>query len=113
VQNAPDIGGYARAIENGRLATVRGIAFTTDDRRRGRIIERLMCDFAAELDGLGDEAAVADAAEALAPLAAEGLVTIGEHRIAVTEAGRPFVRLAAAAFDAYFGKGTARHSRAV
>jgi oxygen-independent coproporphyrinogen-3 oxidase len=113
VQNAPDIGGYARAIENGRLATVRGTEFTADDRRRGRIIERLMCDLAADLDDLGDEAAVADAAEALAPLAAEGLVTIGEHRIAVTEAGRPFVRLAAAAFDAYFGKGTARHSRAV
>ncbi len=109
VQNAPDIGNYARAIENGRLATVRGIAFTPDDRRRGRLIERLMCDFSAELDGLADDAALS----ALAPLAAEGLVAIEKDRIAVSEAGRPFVRLAAAAFDAYLGKGTARHSRAV
>jgi oxygen-independent coproporphyrinogen-3 oxidase len=31
----------------------------------------------------------------------------------MTEQGRPFVRLAAAAFDAYLKKGEARHSRAV
>jgi len=109
VQNAPDSGNYARAIENGRFATVRGIAFTAEDRRRGRIIERLMCDFAADLDGLADDAALS----ALAPLTAEGLVTVERDRIVVTEAGRPFVRLAAAAFDAYLGQGTARHSRAV
>ncbi|TMI98438.1 MAG: oxygen-independent coproporphyrinogen III oxidase [Alphaproteobacteria bacterium] len=110
VQNAPDIAGYARSVENGRLATVRGIAFTADDRQRGRIIERLMCDFAAELDDFGVDSAVA---EALAPLAAEGLVTIDNRRVAMTQAGRPFVRLAAAAFDTYLGKGAARHSRAV
>ena len=109
VQNAPDSGNYARAIENSRLATVRGIAVTADDRRRGRLIERLMCDFSADLDGLADDAAL----NALAPLTAEGLVTVANDRIAITHAGRPFVRLAAAAFDAYLGKGTARHSRAV
>jgi len=113
VQNASDIGGYARAIDNGRFASVRGIAFSEDDRKRSRIIERLMCDFAAELDAFGDNAAKAGALNALAPLAAEGLVIIDEHRVAVTEAGRPFVRLAAAAFDAYFGTGTARHSHAL
>jgi oxygen-independent coproporphyrinogen-3 oxidase len=31
----------------------------------------------------------------------------------VTEAGRPFVRLVASAFDAYLAHGSARHSRAV
>jgi oxygen-independent coproporphyrinogen-3 oxidase len=31
----------------------------------------------------------------------------------MTPAGRPFVRLAAAAFDAYLGSGAARHSVAV
>lgn len=113
VQNAPDIGNYARAIENGRLATVRGIAFSADDRRRGRLIERLMCDFTAELDEFADDAALDESLSALEPLAAEGLVTISDRRITVTEAGRPFVRLAATAFDAYFATGTARHSRAV
>ena len=46
-------------------------------------------------------------------LEAEGLVQIDGKHITVTEQGRPFVRLAAAAFDAYLPKGRARHSVAV
>jgi oxygen-independent coproporphyrinogen-3 oxidase len=110
VQNSPDAGGYARAIESGRFATAKGIAFTADDVRRGRIIERLMCEFTADLDEFENDAGVN---EALAPLAAERLVTIEGSHIAVTETGRPLVRLVAAAFDAYLVKGTARHSVAV
>ena len=34
-------------------------------------------------------------------------------RVAVTEAGRPFVRIAASVFDAYLMAGTKRHSLAV
>ncbi len=118
-QNAPDIGGYARAIESGCFATVKGIAFSEADRLRARIIERLMCDFEVDLDAVasGESRAGANAFEdeiqSLTPLAAEGMVTIEGHRIAVTEAGRPFVRLAAAAFDAYLQRGKARHSVAV
>lgn len=112
-QNAPDIAGYARAIEAGQFATGRGIALTEDDRRRGRIIERLMCDFAADLDAVAPGEAFSDALAALRPLAEDQLVRIAGRRIVVTESGRPFVRLVAAAFDAYLGRGTARHSRAV
>lgn len=113
VQNAPDIGGYARAIEGGALATVKGFALTADDERRARIIERLMCDFAVDLDSIAKDEDFAEALAALEPLATDRLVTIDGRRIAVTEAGRPFVRLVAAAFDAYLGHGKARHSRAV
>jgi oxygen-independent coproporphyrinogen-3 oxidase len=112
VQNSPDIGGYARAIESGQFATGKGIELSEDDRRRGTIIERLMCDFAADADELAEDAFAA-ALDALAPLAAEGIVRIDGRHVAVTHSGRPFVRLAAAAFDAYLAKGTARHSRAV
>jgi len=49
----------------------------------------------------------------LEPLRAEGLVAIEGTRVTLTERGRPFVRLAAAAFDAYLAQGAARHSRAV
>jgi oxygen-independent coproporphyrinogen-3 oxidase len=113
VQNAPDIGGYTRAIEAGTFATARGIALSDDDRLRGQIIERLMCDFAVDLDTFRTDEAFADALDSLAPLADERLVSIEGRRITLTEAGRPFVRLAAAAFDAYLGRGAARHSRAV
>ena len=48
-QNASDVGNYSRAIATGKLATVRGIAISDDDRLRGQIIERLMCDMAVDL----------------------------------------------------------------
>lgn len=112
VQNAPDLGGYARAIESGQFATVKGIALSGDDRRRGHIIERLMCDFAADLDETDDET-LAEAMPALKPLVADRLVKIRDRHIVVTQSGRPFVRLVAAAFDAYLVKGKARHSVAV
>lgn len=113
VQNAPDVPGYARAIESGQFATAKGIAFSADDVMRGRIIERLMCDFAVDLAAIAPGETFADAYEALAPLADDHLVTVHGSRVVVTEKGRPFVRLVAAAFDAYLGRTGARHSRAV
>jgi oxygen-independent coproporphyrinogen-3 oxidase len=113
VQNASDIAGYKRAIEAGHLATARGKAVSIDDSLRARIIERLMCDFAVDLDAFAENQDFADAFVALAPLADDHLVTIDGRRIAVSEAGRPFVRLVASAFDAYLARGDARHSRAV
>jgi oxygen-independent coproporphyrinogen-3 oxidase len=119
VQNAPDAGGYQRAVDGGQLATVRGVALSPDDMARGRIIERLMCDFAVELGATGSIGAI-QAGHAVAPdneammrLESEGLVRREAQRIVVTETGRPFVRLIAAAFDAYLPKARARHSVAV
>jgi len=80
---------------------------------RGTIVERLMCDLAVDLDAVAPDQEFADACAALAPLADDQLVRLEGRRITVTEAGRPFVRLVAAAFDAYLGHGSARHSRAV
>ncbi len=56
---------------------------------------------------------LADGFERLAPLVEDGLVRVDGHAISVTEDGRPYVRLVAAAFDCYLPQGTARHSRAV
>jgi oxygen-independent coproporphyrinogen-3 oxidase len=119
VQNASDVGGYSRAIADRRFATVRGIALSPEDRLRGGIIERLMCDMAVDLDAASEEAGttVADrfAAELkdLAPLARTGLVAVEGRRIAVSEKGRRYLRLVAATFDAYLSKNQARHSVAV
>src|SRR5262249_52358444 len=100
VQNAPDVGGYARSIASGSFATVRGIALTPEDRQRADIIERIMCDFAVglnEVPGNGMTCSDFDVElNAMMPLAAEGLVQLDGKRILVTEPGRPFVRLVAA-----------------
>ncbi len=117
-QNASALPDYAAAIESGRWATARGVALAREDRLRRRVIERLMCDLEADLDELMDEDGLppslleADFAK-LEPLVADGLVEVRGHRVRITERGRPFARLAAAAFDPYFSANQTRHARAV
>ena len=114
VQNAPELAGYSRAIAAGRLATVKGLTLSADDRLRGEIIERLMCDLELDLDKFGGGAAsFAAEIKALAPLAEQGLLRIEGSRITVTASGRPYVRIAAAAFDTYLAASQKRHSVAV
>jgi oxygen-independent coproporphyrinogen III oxidase len=117
VQNAPDVGGYQRAVAAGRLAAVRGIVLTRDDRVRRRIIETLMCEFAAEPSSIaaqfGADMRFDNEFERLDPLVRQGIVAAADGRVEMTEAGRPFVRLVAAAFDAYLGGAAQRHSVAV
>jgi oxygen-independent coproporphyrinogen-3 oxidase len=113
VQNAPDMGHYSRSIVGGKFATVKGLALTDDDRLRAGIIERLMCDLALDLDQFGGAARFEKELALLAPLAAKSMLTIDGAKITITEAGRPYIRIAAAAFDSYLTASQKRHSVAV
>jgi oxygen-independent coproporphyrinogen III oxidase len=114
VQNAPDLAGYARAVANGRFATMKGVALTADDRVRAAAIERLMCDLEVDLAALeGGPHYFAAEIETFHSLAEEGIVRIDGSRIVMTERARPFVRIAASVFDAYLDAGGKRHSVAV
>ena len=62
-QNAPAVGNYSHAIAEGKLATMKGIALSDEDRLRGSIIERLMCDMAVDLDAIAHESGLAIAAD--------------------------------------------------
>ena len=118
IQNAPDVAGWRRAVDAEKPAIVKGLELTDDDRLRASAIERLMCDFALDYGALarrlaGDVGALDDAQDELDALERDGVVTREGRVVRVTEAGKPFVRLAAAAFDAYLHGGKARHSVAV
>ena len=117
VQNQPAVGNYSRAIADGKLATVKGIALSADDRLRGNIIERLMCDMAVDLDAVVSETGLATdfsgELASLQPYQDNGSVEIDGHRIRITEKGRPYLRLVASAFDTYLGQAKSRHSVAV
>ena len=117
VQNTLPLRDYARAIESGQFATVRGIELSPDDIMRAAIIERLMCDLRVNLGDVAGGVAVremfADELVSLKRLEADGIISIAEDEISVTEMGRPFVRLVASAFDTYLQSGKARHSKAV
>ena len=115
-QNAAAQGDYARRMAEGRLATVKGIALSSDDEVRGAVIERLMCDFSLSsrdlLRRFGRAAEpVLSTALALAQ-AGGGLVAEGET-FRVAGDARKMARLVAAEFDAYRAGSTARHSLAV
>ena len=118
VQNTLPLKDYRTAIAEGRLATHKGLALTAEDRLRADVIERLMCDLALDLEpicarhGVGLDHFAADLKK-LEPLAADGLLILDGEKVTITESGRAFVRLAAAAFDAYLEQGQKRHSKAV
>ena len=118
-QNAPAVGNYSRAVTEGKLATVKGIVLSDDDRLRGTIIERLMCDMAVDLDAIAHETGFdiatdfSDELESLQPFQENGSVLIDGRRIRITEQGRPYMRLVASAFDTYLPGAKSRHSVAV
>jgi oxygen-independent coproporphyrinogen-3 oxidase len=119
VQNAPATASYSRAIMAGELATVRGIALSEEDRIRSRIISDIMCDMTCDLEQFADEGQMSGCSPfaseigELKSFAADGVLRIEGLRISVTEAGRPYLRLIAAAFDSYLAQSHARHSIAV
>jgi oxygen-independent coproporphyrinogen-3 oxidase len=118
VQNEVAIPDYSRTIAQGGLATARGYAFSNDDRLRAEIIERIMCDFYADLapicarHGLAAEALLKSAPR-LRELAADGVIALDGTSLAVQSDSRFLVRSVAAAFDAHLDRAGARHTRAV
>jgi oxygen-independent coproporphyrinogen-3 oxidase len=112
-QNAPDLGSYTRALATGEFPIVKGLALSDDDRLRGAMIERLMCDLELDLGAFGGAARFTAEIDQLQPLADAGLVVRDGERVVMTPEGRPYVRIAAAAFDAWLAAGRTRHSLAV
>ncbi len=118
VQNAAQELPWRKAIAEGRLATARGVALSDEDRFRGEIIERLMCDLKADLSELcarhGREVEVlAPALRRLRDFEDDGLVRLDGACVQITELGRLLVRSVCAVFDAYFEPEAGRHSKAI
>ena len=117
VQNEVRISEYQRLIAAGRLPISRGYRFAGDDRLRGEVIERLMCDHRVDLDAVcqlfgADPGALLTSAS-LRPLISDGLVVQDAGVISVKPHARSLIRSIAAAFDAHLTRGDDRHSRAV
>ncbi|WP_138469468.1 oxygen-independent coproporphyrinogen III oxidase [Poseidonocella sp. HB161398] len=115
-QNAASTSDYTALVRAGRTPTMRGHAFTAEDKVRARIIELLMCNFAFELgqvlveDGPSAEEVRGWMAQAAAQF--DGFARLEDDRFAITREGRPLARMVARAFDAYEMSKTG-HSTAV
>ena len=118
VQNEVGLGHYAACIGSGKLATAKGYPLTVEDRVRGAVIERLMCDFEADVPSIAahhgfDPASLLQANERLAVLERDELVENEDGFIRVAGDRRFLVRTVAAAFDAYLDHSPRTYSRAV
>ena len=91
-------------VAAGALPIARGVALTDEDRFRGDIIERLMCDLAVDVPAIclrheRDPSEVLGEMLSLERFEADGLVVVDEGQVTITDLGRPFLRAIAAVFD--------------
>ena len=120
-QNVPANAFYARAMETmpDSLPAVRGVCRTGDDRLRGEVIERLMCDLQVDPAAIGARHGASTtwfdgAWPALRQAERDGLVVLDGPVVRVTGKGRPFLRNIASVFDAYHvPAGVKRHAGAL
>lgn len=118
VQNIVATGQYQATVAEGRLPAARGCRRSLDDRIRGHVIERLMCDFSFSEDdlldrfGIAADAVIAEA-RAHASQDRDGLCAMSEGRFHVPPEARAFTRIVASRFDAYLQQSQFRYSRAV
>jgi oxygen-independent coproporphyrinogen-3 oxidase len=106
-QNERKLSTYKQALDRGELPIQRGYALDADDRVRQFVIRQLMCNFAvakpevAERFGVDFDAYFAGPLGSLDEERAAGFVEESSDRLAVTPAGRMFVRNVCMAFDRY------------
>ncbi|RWB26198.1 oxygen-independent coproporphyrinogen III oxidase [Mesorhizobium sp.] len=117
IQNDVAPGLYARHVSAGRLATSKGYRLSAEDRVRAAIIERLMCDFEADVPTICashgfEPARILDTAGRLEELMQDGVLDMTEGFIRVRQDQRFVIRAVAAAFDAYLDQSLRAHSKA-
>jgi oxygen-independent coproporphyrinogen-3 oxidase len=119
LQNESDLGRYAMSIAEGRLAAVRGIALTPEDRLRAAAIERLMTALRLDVGALSRahgfaESHLDEAFPAIDALAADGLCERADRVVTIPSEARLLMRTVAACFDAYLAPtAQPRHALAV
>jgi len=111
VQNDADFGSWSAGIDAGGLPVVKGHKLNDDDKLRRFAILNLMCNLelpwslTEEVYGAPADELLAESLKALPPLIEDGLATMDDKGIRITEKGRYFVRNVAMILDAYLGKG--------
>lgn len=117
VQNEVPPGLYASRVSNGELPIAKGYRLTAEDRLRAELIERVMCDFAVDVDAVAaahgfDAEPLLAGNERLDELERDGLISREGALITVSDDHRFIVRAVAAAFDSYLHKAARSFSKA-
>ncbi|WP_413290171.1 oxygen-independent coproporphyrinogen III oxidase [Bdellovibrio sp. HCB337] len=95
-QNEKLLNLYQERVEKGEIPTHRGHVHTNEDRERRQQILSLMTQLKVSLNS---QAQAQAAKTFLEEMAKDGLVTVTDSEVTVTEKGRPFLRNACVFFD--------------
>jgi len=118
-QNPRELQDWEAAIDAGRLPVWRGLELDEDDIIRADIIGRIMCQGELDITAIENRYGIdfwsyfEAARRQLAVLEADGLVWICASRLVVSEQGRYLLRVIAACFDRYLGRGQIQQPTAV
>ncbi|EHD23728.1 MULTISPECIES: oxygen-independent coproporphyrinogen III oxidase [Brenneria] len=120
-QNQKELKRYYAQIRETGNALWRGLPLTQDDCIRRDVIKTLICNFQLTYAAIEDDYQIdfksyfSQDLQQLAPLAADGLVEIGESGITVTPKGRLLIRNICMCFDVYLRSkmGTQQFSRVI
>lgn len=107
VQNTTDAPTYKNSIEAGEFPITRGRTLSNEDRKRGAVVESIMCGLKTDIKPYPE------ALEKLKALEHDHLVKLEGSHVTITPEGWPFVRIAAACFDAYYQPQEGQHARAI
>jgi len=119
VQNSAEMAPWEEAVDAGHLPVVKGHKLSDDDKLRRHTILNLMCNLELPWSlteavwGAPVDVLLADCIPRLAPLIADGLCTMDDAGLKITDKGRYFVRNVAMTMDAYLGKGKGIYSKTV
>lgn len=116
VQNFKDIPSYSAALAKSHAPVHKGLVLTPDDLIRQRVINQLICHFTLDFAALDQELDIntrqyfADALQQLTPMVEDGLITLDDHNLMVTDDGRLLIRRICMAFDAYLADNQPTHN---
>ena len=97
VQNEKNVGRYRSMISSDQVAAVRGVAVDEETKKRGAIIESLLCQ--GQVDA--DAARFLPKVDSLDIFEEKGLICWRDGNLVITEAGRPYARQIASLFDQF------------
>lgn len=118
LQNIVATGQYQDCIKAGELPADKGLLLSADDKIRAHIIERLMCDFRVCFTSVEDKfGALTKPLRGFAKHMVDedtyGLCQFNEDTLTILTEAKPFTRIIASRFDAYYETQQFQYSKAV
>ena len=119
-QNIKELDGYRRAVDDGVAPVAKACLVSDAEKQTRTVITRLMCDLSLNYDDLSMRLGIdfretyVEVIDGLHDMADDGLVRLDASGLAVTDAGRLFIRNIAMRFDPEIETSSApRYSRTI